>query len=267
MKKRTLFNIRMRASLREHHISGAEGIYPEDKVKKTVAHYFERAVGHPRGEPDEIIITVKALRRNPRGVPSLKVTTLNTPSHVEARESVRTILLLLGISRRSVKKAFTVVYGKNPMRGAAVLAMHDGRRLDPEKERGVRAASLGIEEHAVRRLSRGLRRFHIDTDTVREAIVLASKISSFRGVRAELCVSDDPDYTTGYVSSREYGYVRIPHIKAPGERCGGRVIFVDNSLNVHKLIEYLEKTPVLIHSISAISGEVSIHEFIGRLSG
>ena len=60
----------------------------------------------------------------------------------------------------------------------------------------------------------------LNNTTVKEAIILASKVAACRQVTAELCISDDPGYTTGYISSKKYGYVRIPHIKKKGEKNG-----------------------------------------------
>ena len=75
--------------------------------------------------------------------------------------------------------------------------------------------------------------------------MLASKVASVKGTIAELCWSDDPFYTTGYVASKKLGYVRIPHLKYEGDYRGGRVFFVYN-VNIIDYIEEIEKTPVLI---------------------
>ena len=132
------------------------------------------------------------------------------------------------------------------MSGAALILSESGRRADPDKVRGIRVSRLGITEGAERGLARKLARKGINTAIVKEAIILASKVASCRGVIAELCVSDDPDYTTGYVASRIYGYVRIPHIKPKGSLSGGRVFFVDEMADAKSIIEYLEKRPVLV---------------------
>jgi 6-carboxyhexanoate--CoA ligase len=70
-------------------------------------------------------------------------------------------------------------------------------------------------------------------------------------VLAELCISDDPNYTTGYVASRRFGYVRIPCIKRKGSPCGGRVFFIQEEADVKKIVEYLERTPVVMGSETA----------------
>ena len=58
-----------------------------------------------------------------------------------------------------------------------------------------------------------------------DALALATK-NIHCGVEAELCWSDDPDYTTGYVAGKTIGYVRIKPMKEEGVPIGGRVYFV-----------------------------------------
>lgn len=40
---------------------------------------------------------------------------------------------------------------------------------------------------------------------------------------AEICIFDDPDYVTGYVASKQTGYVRITKLKEIGNPDGGRI--------------------------------------------
>jgi 6-carboxyhexanoate--CoA ligase len=127
------------------------------------------------------------------------------------------------VSDEAVEAAFEVVRGASVMRGAALIAATEGNRLEPDPKRGVRTSRLGIEKRARSALARGLARHGINTITVKEALALASKVLSLKDIIAELCVSDDPDYTTGYVATRRLGYVRIPEIKKKGSPRGGRV--------------------------------------------
>jgi len=105
-------------------------------------------------------------------------------------------------------------------------------------------------------------KYRINTETVKEAIILSSKLISCKQVIAELCVSDDPDYTTGYVASKKYGYVRIPHIKPKGIRRGGRAFFVHEVIKTEDMIEYLERMPVIIGKASSCRGVKSIDEIL-----
>jgi 6-carboxyhexanoate--CoA ligase len=137
-----------------------------------------------------------------------------------------------------------------------------GTRLEPDKKRGVRASRLGITKTASKSLSMILSRHGINTDVVKEALVLASKVMAHRNVVAELCVSDDPDYTTGYVASKKYGYVRVPHIKKRGSRHGGRAFLIQESADSEGIIHYLEETPVIVVNASACKGILPIDEIL-----
>jgi 6-carboxyhexanoate--CoA ligase len=139
-----------------------------------------------------------------------------------------------------------IVTGRAAMHGAALVLGESAVRAEPDRRRGVRVSRLGILGEEERRLSRRLARQGINTTTVKEALVLASKVASCPHVLAELCVSDDPDYTTGYVASKRFGYVRIPCIKKTGSSGGGRVFFIREGADVIRIVSYLERTPVIL---------------------
>jgi len=92
-----------------------------------------------------------------------------------------------------------------------------------------------------------------DTIHLREALALAGKVLLSPGIVAELCWSDDPDYTAGYVASPARGYVRFPHLKKMGDRLGGRAFFYQRStFNLATLSDFLERTPILFTAIGRI---------------
>jgi 6-carboxyhexanoate--CoA ligase len=150
------------------------------------------------------------------------------------------------------------------MRGATLITAEKGGRLEPDRQRGIRVSRHGITKPALKELSSKLSKYDINTDTVQEALILASKVSSCKHVIAELCVSDDPDYTTGYVASRDFGYVRIPHIKNKGSKSGGRAFFVKEGIDIGNVIEYLERMPVMISKVSSCKGTASIDGILNR---
>jgi 6-carboxyhexanoate--CoA ligase len=113
-------------------------------------------------------------------------------------------------------------------------------------------------------LSLRLSNLGINTDTVKEALVLASKVAACRHILAELCVSDDPFYTTGYVASKKFGYLRIPNIKHAGNKSGGRAFFVKGKINVEEIVSYFEKVPVIIGRVVSCRGIISIDEILNR---
>ena len=101
---------------------------------------------------------------------------------------------------------------------------------------------------------RGIRVSHMDAcgnETrsmnvhMREALVLATKVQSCPGIVGELCWSDDPDYTVGYVACNGI-YHRIPNMKEMGNPIGGRVFFVDTNRPIREIVDYLENTTVLV---------------------
>jgi len=230
----------------EIHISGAEGIYEGPELSAIVNKYIERALTHPRGRPDKITITLEEIKQKPKSVQLLPVTTLKCVSPVDARDIIFKALTEAGISKKAINNAVKVLTSKKTMRGAALISIASGKRLEVDKGRGIRVSRLGIDKSTDKRLSRSLPEFKASMPTVKEALILASKVASCPGVVAEICISDDPDYTTGYVASKAIGYVRIPNIKRSGEMHGGRVFFITEGANVEVLIKYLEKTPVLI---------------------
>jgi len=81
----SLWNIRMRASrgkgrvqtarktnlqspIPEEHISGAETICYRRAIQQIVQAYIDRAMSHPRGKPDRIVITIEQLRKTRRSL-------------------------------------------------------------------------------------------------------------------------------------------------------------------------------------------------------
>jgi len=174
------------------------------------------------------------------------VSTLQFPSPEKAEAALRNHLLKEGISARSISAGLRILKGKRVMRGAAILDARTGRRLEPDKARGVRATLMGVEPRSRQSLRRRLGRLGINTPVVVEALTLASKVASAPGIIAELCASDDPGYTTGYISSRMLGYTRIANIKKKGSMSGGRVFFLKTGADVGVLKRYLENTPVLV---------------------
>ena len=257
---------RRRSSLitpKEIHISGAEGLCRESEVVKVVKKYIERALNHPRGKADKIVIAIEEIREKPKKIPALPLVTIENSSPIEGEKIARKLLQSEGISGMAVDKTFELIK-KDSMRGAAIITAEKGKHLEPDRKRGVRVSRLGISKSASKQLSARLTRHGINNETVKEALILASKVSSCNHVIAELCVSDDPNYTTGYVASKGLGYVRIPHIKSKGNRRGGRAFFVKEGTGIRGIIEYLERRPVIIGEVSLCRGIISFDEIFNR---
>lgn len=245
-----MWGIRMRASRKSYeHISGAEGIYEESEIRKTCESYIKRALTHSRGKPDEIVITIEKIRQKPKTIPLMPVTTLKCNSTEKAKAIITQKLKFLGISKRAVDIGFTVLNSKKTMRGASLILAKSGRRVEPDMDRGVRVSRMGIEKSVEKNLLEKLSRKKINTARlmrIKEALMLASKAASWPDVIAEACISDDPDYTTGYIASKEFGYLRIPNIKREKKMHGGRVFFIRETADIASLISYLERKPAII---------------------
>jgi 6-carboxyhexanoate--CoA ligase len=122
-----------------------------------------------------------------------------------------------------------------------------GDRLEPDKERGIRASRFDWSAEASEKIDCVLSDIGLTHFRTREALALATKVAHAPGIVAELCWSDDPDYTAGYVSSPSTGYVRFPFLKNQGIDRGGRAFFVQREeFHLDSFIRYLQEEPVLI---------------------
>ncbi len=254
------YNLRMRASDGQKHISGAEGIYKENDILTQANSLLERALSHSRGIPDQIHIAIERLDSEPLKIKSLPVSTYRIDNESDSQEAVMALLRHIGIIEPVIKKALSIVSNKDYFSGAALLNIESAKRLDTDDDRGIRVSRLGITSKALQDLSKSLSKYGINSIRVREALVLASKVAASTDIEAELCVSDNPDYTIGYIASRKLGYVRIPFIKEAGLPYGGRVFFVREGADTDSLIDFLKNTPVIINEISECRGVMDIQE-------
>jgi len=225
-----------------------------------VKEYTGRALSHGKGRVDEIRLRVEELKTLPRRIPSFPLRTLNTRNPEAAKKASLKILSSVGITERAVEEAFKSLHSGIAMRGAMLMDI-EGVRLEPDLLRGVRVTRMGITQKAAVDLSRKLGRLGLNNNTVKEALILASKVHRHRMVLGELCMSDDPNYTTGYIATRTHGYIRLPRIKKRGVAYGGRAFFIAGG-EVKELIKYLQRTPVLINNIKSCKGIVTLKEIL-----
>ena len=237
-----LYSVRMRAAQGGphekggHHISGAERIVKLEEVGAIAQSLADRALHHSKGTADFINITIDLIPPEKiRYIDCLKVEEHKTSSISESHQLATELLQGPNISETAVLKAISLLKSLDKsLRGAMLVDTITGERLDTG-DRGVRVShmdsfdseSLGENEH------------------MREALVLASKVQSAEGIVGELCWSDDPDYTVGYVACNGI-YHRIPKMKELGSHIGGRVFFVRSEIDRESVIEYLEKASVLV---------------------
>ena len=261
MSKFRYYSIRMKASKDGAHISGAEGIYLKDEVVAIVKKYTQRTFLHEKGRADEIRLIIEELKERPQRISSLPLCTLKEGKVEVVKMASFEILSSAGITERAIEEAYRSITTGVIMRGAMLMEI-EGVRLEPDLLRGVRVTRMGITKEASVVLSRKLGKLDLNNNTVREAFILASKVHRSPMVLGELCISDDPKYTTGYVATRAHGYVRLPRIKKRGAPYGGRAFFITGG-EVKDLIKYLQRTPVLINKIKPCRGLMTLKEIIG----
>jgi 6-carboxyhexanoate--CoA ligase len=261
MSDDTLYSIRMHATLGGGHLSGAERLAGGDDLERVTASLLRRALDHAGGRADAIRLSVDALpaaiiRRG--RLPDLHLRPAT--DWQQGREIACQQLLAAGVSESSVRAAMAELAGGaapggGVMRGAMLVDAQSGQRLEPDRTRGVRVSRMDLTAEAERALREGLRPLGLDNAHVREALVLAAKVLTAPGIIAELCWSDDPDYTAGYVASAAAGYVRISQMKPAGERRGGRAFFVRrDGLELEALIDYLERGVVVVDRVGELGG-------------
>ena len=237
-----LYSVRMRAAQGGphekggHHISGAERIIKLEEVGAIAQVLADRALHHSKGTADFINITVDLISSNEiTYIDCLEVEEHRAHTIAEAHQLAIELLQGPEITDVAVQNAIALLKGlDSSMRGAMLVDATTGKRIDAGN-RGVRVSHMdSFDSEALG-----------DNDHMREALVLASKVQSAEGIVGELCWSDDPDYTVGYVACNGT-YHRIPNMKELGSAIGGRVFFVRSDIDRDSVIEYLEKTPVLV---------------------
>jgi 6-carboxyhexanoate--CoA ligase len=252
MDQDIFYSIRMRASAGNRHVSGAERIISSNKLDATVQALVTRARNR-KTAPEHISITIDRLGNLPIStLIALDVVTVNTPDMNTGHSAASRILHSLGISEQSVMTSLNLLsngaapFGLN-MRGAMIIDALTGERMETDHERGVRASRFDWTDEALDTITKKLAAIGLTHFRTQEALALATKVAHAPGIIAELCWSDEPDYTAGYVASRSIGYVRFPILKLQDDPRGGRVFFVDrNTLNMEVFTHYLQFEPVLI---------------------
>lgn len=232
------------------HISGAERILREDEVEQELINVYRRAITHERGKPDFINLKIEEIDEED----IIYRKRLNIiQHHVESKEEgldlAKELLMENAVSEESADKAIQNLLDlEESMHGAMLIDKDTGERMDNKGIKGIRVtgiASADITKYKESLKNDGREGLHLE-----EALILASKIASCKGIVAELCWSDDPSYVIGYVGTKD-SYERIPILKDEGNPIGGRVFFIDsNQLNdeyaLDDLMDYLERQVVLI---------------------
>lgn len=249
LNDKALYCLKMRASENvdgnQIHISGAEKIVTEQQLNTYTTTLLERGLHHSKGNADFINLKVeKIIPDNVTYLDALKVTTVEVDSWQEGLGEV--VKFLEDLNVESPDKILDFLKETYAMRGAMLLDVRRLKRLEPDIDRGIRATYMDQE-----RLDNTL--LCSEKNHYAEAIVLATKVVNCPGIIGEICISDDPDYVTGYVASKEHGYRRITKMKEMGSLNGGRIFLYDGEpCDVQKTIDFLQKEKVIVRGVQPL---------------
>jgi 6-carboxyhexanoate--CoA ligase len=269
--KQPLYSLRMHSSHEGHHLSGAESLVDAAALDAATVGLIRRALQHPRGTADRINLTVELVNRQSLALATLPaLRTLTVAAVAEGRELARKLLMQSGVAPLAAKHAMqALIHGAAPggasMRGAMLVDGLSGQRLEADRSRGVRVSHLGLDPGLEQQLGRRLEALGLNNPHVREALVLAGKVSMHPAILAELCWSDDPDYTAGYVCSRAFGYLRIPLLKPAGETRGGRAFFLRPGSDLVELTSWLETGPVLFERLGELHQAIKGGDYVALM--
>ena len=258
-----LYSVRMRASAGGRHLAGAERIVPVTAVSEMAAALTQRAMLCAGGPATEVHCSLE--RIDSASLCSGRLPDISTclvDNWREGRRVATRLLARAGVPPRVAEQAVAVLAngagpGGQVMRGALIMDAVSGERLESDPARGVRVSRMDLSAEFRPQLERALAAAGLAHPRVLEALVLAGKVLQAPGMVAELCWSDDPAYSTGYVADPQFGYQRVSALKPEGDVRGGRVFFVDKSrVSMVALVEYLERRAVLFNTAGAISPPV-----------
>ena len=123
------------------------------------------------------------------------------------------------------------------MRGAIILNILSLERMEDDWEKGVRVTNMDYEKEGDIEIK----------NHYKEALCLATKTLNAKAIVGEICISDDPDYVTGYVATKNE-YIRITKLKDKGSFLGGRIFLYDPRLDtLENTISYLENQLVVVY--------------------
>lgn len=265
-----LYNIKMRAARGGNHkkgglhVSGAERIVNEEKIKETVDVLIERALNHSIAKADFLNISIEAIdNKEIKYIRSLPITTIKTDNFLQGRQDLIKLLVKLNLPLSTAHHLIELLVSAPPLRGAMLIDVHSLKRLENNLERGIRVTGMDWHEEINGQLSTLLDKHDLNNCHVKEAVALASKVANAPGIIAEICWSDDPHYTAGYLGSKKLGYVRFTHLKPKGLAKGGRIFCFDSrQASLEACFEWLENQIILINEVSPYLGMFPIEEYL-----
>ncbi|MBL7573943.1 6-carboxyhexanoate--CoA ligase [Staphylococcus saccharolyticus] len=222
-----MYSIKMRASNEDIHISGAETMCEFDDLENYLKKHFNKAFYHENGTIDFLNLKIEKVKEP---IQILRV----LPVIEDLDDTLEQLAKQTGVSEYALNKGFEYIKNDINYSGAIILSARTGHRLDNTGNRGIRVSNLAFKT---------CKRNGEISERVKDARALATCMNTFEGVKAELCVSDDLNYTTGYYASSKLGYHIIFNIKKKATRQVGRIIFVDDHIDLNQYITFLESIP------------------------
>lgn len=246
----SIYSLKMRASKHigsiQEHVSGAEKILPQQELPQQMEALLSRALHHAKGKADFINLKIEAVApENLKYIEALPVSTHEAATPAEGRQFMCQIMTELGLTPDKCQKILELFQATYGMRGAMLLDVDTLERLEPDQQRGIRATYMDsiAPKGEAKAICDGKNHFQ-------EALVLASKVLSAPNIIGELCMSDDPDYITGYIATRDKGYIRITQLKEMGCPDGGRIfLYRGPKSQVEDCIQYLQEQRVLVKNV------------------
>lgn len=180
-----MYSIKMRASHEDIHISGAETMCEFEDLENYLKKYFNKAFNHENGNIDFLNLKIEKVKAPIQTLVALPVVeNLNDTLTQLAKQT--------GVSEYALNKGLEFIKNDITYTGAIILSAQTGQRLDSTEQRGIRVTQLAFKTCKCNGEI---------SERVKDARALATCINAFEGVKAELCVSDDLHYTTGYFAS------------------------------------------------------------------
>lgn len=248
MMKTVYYSIRMHAERGTRHLSGGERLVPTPLVESVSAELLRRAMMH---SPAAVKVSIDEVCSDQIVFgPIPEITVMPPCDYAQGRKQAVAALFEAGVSERAALSAMAAIADGasltgGAMRGAMLIDSLLGERLEADQDRGVRATRFDLTDKASDSLTRLLQTNGFHHTRTHEALVLAAKVMAAPNIVAELCWSDAPDYTAGYVASRQTGYRRFTELKKYGDLRGGRAFFVRPGADLAETIAFLEQTPFL----------------------
>jgi 6-carboxyhexanoate--CoA ligase len=252
----------MHAERGSDHLSGAERLVTAERVEAISTELLLRAMAQSPGTVKLSVDEIDGDQIMFGSIPSL--TLMPVIGYERGREQALAALIEAGVTMTAATSAMTAIAAGasttgRAMRGAMLIDAESGDRLEDDPDRGVRATCLDLTEATAISLDALLHIYGLRHIRTREALVLAAKVMATPSIVAEVCWSDAPDYTAGYVASKPTGYLRFPDLKPAGDRRGGRAFFLRPDADLAATIDFLEQTPFLANqhgAIRALQGEL-----------